>query len=87
MISVRDGKILAEMPLPYAGLMTDAEPAAAAEQNEKVRQSVYALDVPADIEPFMTMAFVSLPVIPHIKLTTLGLVDVDKQELLPLFTD
>ena len=87
MISVRDGKVLAEMPLPYAGLMTDAEPAAAAERNEKVRQSVYALDVPADIEPFMTMAFVSLPVIPHIKLTTLGLVDVDKQELLPLFTD
>lgn len=84
MITVLNGEVISEMPLPFAGLMTDLSPSEAAHQNELVRNSVYSLGVPADIEPFMTMAFVSLPVIPHLKLTTFGLVDVDKQELLPL---
>lgn len=84
MVTVSDGKILAEMPLPIAGLMTDVGAQVAAQQNEEVRQSVYALGVDADTEPFMTMAFVSLPVIPHLKMTTNGLIDVDKFELVPL---
>lgn len=84
MVTVSGGKILAEMPLPIAGLMTDVSAQTAAQQNEKVRQSVYALGVDADTEPFMTMAFVSLPVIPHLKMTTNGLIDVDKFELVPL---
>lgn len=84
MVTVKNGKILAEMPLPIAGLMTDASAQLAAEQNEHVRQSVYSLGVNKDIEPFMTMAFVSLPVIPHLKMTTNGLIDVDKFELVPL---
>ncbi len=76
MVTVSDGKILAEMPLPIAGLMTDVNAQLAAEQNEHVRESVYALGVDKDIEPFMTMAFLSLPVIPHLKMTTNGLFDV-----------
>ena len=83
-VVVEDGVVIAEMPLPIAGLMTPKTAEVAAMQNEAVRKSVYALGVPTDYEPFMTMAFVSLPVIPHIKMTTFGLVDVDKQELLPL---
>ena len=35
----------------------------------------------------MTMAFVSLPVIPHLKITTLGLIDVDRQQPVSLFAD
>ena len=62
--------------------MEPAEQAAA--ENALVRDSVHALGVPAGRELFMTMSFISLPVIPHLKLTTLGLVDVDRQIRVPL---
>ena len=52
---------------------------------EAVRNCVYDMGVPPEIAPFMNMSFVSLPVIPHLKLTTLGLVDVDRFEMVPLF--
>ena len=55
--------------------------------NENVRRAVYELGVPRDIEPFMNMAFVSLPVIPSLKMTTQGLVNVDKQERISLYCD
>lgn len=84
---IKDGRIIAKMPLPIGGLMTDVSCAEAARQNEEVRAAVHALGVPADIEPFMTTAFVSLPVIPHLKMTTYGLIDVNSQKLLPLFAD
>ena len=85
--AAQDGEILAEIPLPISGLMSDASAAVVAEQNERLRQSVHELGVPRDLELFMTMAFVSLPVIPHIKMTTKGLVDVDAQRLVPLIYD
>ena len=82
-----NGKIISEMPLPVAGLMTDESAAVIAEQNASLRESVYTLGVPRELEPFMSMAFVSLPVIPHIKMTTKGLVDVDRQENISLFAE
>lgn len=87
MVAVNGGEVLSEMPLPYAGLMTDASAAEVARQNKAVRESVHTLGVPADIEPFMTMAFVSLPVIPKIKMTTLGLFSSDQWAIVPLFAD
>ena len=84
MAVVRDGKVIAQMPLPYAGLMTGEPAEQAAAENALVRDSVHALGVPAGRELFMTMSFISLPVIPHLKLTTLGLVDVDRQIRVPL---
>lgn len=84
---VADGEVLAEMPLPEAGLMSDLSAAETAAQNEAVRLAVHALGASDEIEPFMNMAFLSLPVIPYIKMTTLGLVDVDGQKLVPLFAD
>lgn len=87
MVVVKGGEVLSEMPLPYAGLMTDASAAEVARQNKAVRESVHTLGVPADIEPFMTMAFVSLPVIPKIKMTTLGLFSSDQWAIVPLFAD
>lgn len=86
-IVVQDGKVIEQMPLPLAGLMTDVPAAEIAAQNERVRESVHTLGVPEELEPFMTMAFVSLPVIPHIKITTKGLVDVDHQKLVPLLIE
>ena len=82
-----DGKIYADMALPIAGLMADKGANIVAQENEKVRTAVYNLGVPNDVEPFMNMAFVSLPVIPHIKMTPQGLVDVDKFARIPLYFD
>ncbi len=84
-VAVKDGKILADMPLPIAGLMSFNSATESAEINEKIRNTVYDLGVPTDIAPLMTMSFVSLSVIPSIKMTTQGLVDVNTQKLLPLF--
>ena len=87
MVVVRKGSVVAEMPLPYAGIMTDSPAIDVAKQNEAVRESVHALGVPSDIEPFMTMAFVSLPVIPKIKMTTHGLFSSESWSIVPLFAD
>ena len=84
-VVVADGEIIAQMSLPIAGLMSEVSGEEIATENETVRKSVYGLGVPEDVEPFMNMAFVSLSVIPSLKMTTLGLVDVDKQELLSLY--
>lgn len=84
-VVVSDGRIIAEMALPIAGLMTDRSGAEIAQSNERVRRAVYELGVPQNIEPFMNMAFVSLPVIPSLKMTTQGLFDVDGQKRVSLY--
>ena len=86
LVTACDGEIVAEMPLPVAGLMTELPAAAAARQNEAVRDSARALGA-AGAELFMTAAFVSLPVIPHLRLTTKGLADTDLRTLVPLTAD
>ena len=86
-VVVSAGKIIADMALPIAGLMTELSGEEIALANENVRRAVYELGVPRDIEPFMNMAFVSLPVIPSLKMTPQGLVDVDKQERVSLYCD
>ena len=86
-VVVKDGEVIAKMPLPIAGLMTDLAAEEIAKQNEELRKSVYQLGVPEDIEPFMSMAFVSLAVIPHLKMTTHGLVDVDQFQLTDLVVE
>ena len=47
--------------------------------------TVLGLGVNQKINPFMNMSFVALPVIPHLKMTTLGFVNVDTQTLVPLY--
>ena len=84
-VVVADGQVIAEMKLPIAGLMTEVSGKEIAAENEAVRAAVSALGVTEGIEPFMNMAFVSLPVIPSVKMTTQGLVDVNKQERISLY--
>lgn len=85
LVVVDQGKVLAEAALPIAGLMSREKAEVVAKQNAQVREKAWELGIPEDHEPFMSMAFVSLPVIPHIKMTTKGLVNVDRQELTDLF--
>ena len=84
-VLVVDGEVRAEMPLPIAGLMSEGSAREVARENEAVRAAVHACGAPEGIEPFMNMAFVSLSVIPSLKMTTQGLVDVDRQQRVPLF--
>jgi adenine deaminase len=80
-VVVRDGKILAELPLPIAGLMSDRS-------FEEVREALIPLRAAAKSlgtvlqEPFLQVAFLPLPVIPHLKITDRGMVDVDRFELI-----
>ena len=70
-------EVLGKLPLPIAGLMTDRPPqevdAALTDLQVKARQ----LGVTGEVDPFMSLAFLSLPVIPELKITDLGLVDVE----------
>ena len=86
-VVVLDGKVLAEMPLPVAGLMTEQSGEEIAKCNEEVRAVAHALGIPENIEPFMNMAFVSLPVIPHLKMSTQGLVCVDTFSRVSLYVE
>ncbi len=86
-VFVADGRVVSEMPLPMAGLMSTDTAVELAAQNETLRRSVYGYGVPENIEPFMSMAFVSLPVIPSLKMTTQGLVNVNEFKRVPLFVE
>lgn len=85
--AVRGGKVLAEVPLPVAGLMSEQSAETVAAQDEALRQAICALGAPPQNALLMTTAFIGLPVIPALKLTTRGLVDVTQQKLVPLFVD
>jgi adenine deaminase len=72
-----DGHVIAELALPVAGLMSD-RPFEEVEQGlRRLRAAVAAMGTSLH-EPFLQMAFLALPVIPHLRITDKGLVDVDK---------
>ncbi|GBQ10182.1 adenine deaminase [Swaminathania salitolerans LMG 21291] len=80
-VAVRGGKVVAELALPIAGLMSDQPYERVRDDlialREQVRQMGGTLE-----EPFLQLAFLPLPVIPHLKITDLGLIDVDTMTLL-----
>ena len=73
----RDGNVVAELPLPVAGLMSLKSFEAVREALIPLRAAAKGLGVTL-AEPFLQVAFLPLPVIPHLKITDMGLVDVDK---------
>jgi adenine deaminase len=81
---VFDGKLLAGLPLPIAGLMSEKTLPDVVAGLEKVNKAAHKLGVRVD-DPFMAMSFLALPVIPALKLTDKGLVDVNAFELTSLF--
>ncbi len=85
MITVKDQKVLAQMPLPIAGLMSDRDGKWVDSQLEKIHEQAFqSLGVNRQVDPIMTLCFMSLPVIPSLKLTNRGLFDVDNFKFLPL---
>lgn len=83
MVVVEDGKVLAEVPLPVAGLMSDQRAEVVVEQVEKLEQAWKDLGCPIHA-PFMTFSLIALPVIPDIRITNRGLVDVVKFDFIPV---
>jgi len=82
-VAVRDQTILGELGLPIAGLMSD-RPALEVEANlRKLRAELRGLGCRL-AEPFVQMAFLPLSVIPHLKITDFGLIDVDRSQVVPL---
>jgi len=75
-VVARDGKVTAELALPIAGLMSDQPFEKVAHELEHLRDAAKALGCVLP-EPFLQVAFLALPVIPHLKLTDRGLFDVD----------
>ncbi|MBK3801203.1 adenine deaminase [Azospirillum brasilense] len=76
-VAVRNGQVVGELALPLAGLMS-LEPFETVERHlRSLRASVKEMGCPL-AEPFLQLAFLPLPVIPHLKITDRGLVDVDK---------
>ena len=81
-VVVEGGKILAELPLPLAGLMSLDSFEAVHDRLILLRAAAKSLGVVLH-EPFLQLAFLALPVIPHLKITDMGMVDVDKFEIIP----
>ena len=79
-----DDRVAAALPLPIAGLMSDQPMAAVRQQMETVIAAAAELGSPL-ADPFMTLGFLALPVIPELKLTDRGLVDVTRFAVVPLF--
>lgn len=84
LVAVRGGKVLARLPLPIAGLMSN-EPLTEVARGWEVLRRVARDFGSLPAEPFMVLSFLALPVIPELKLTDRGLVDVNRFEHVPLF--
>ncbi len=75
-VVARGERVLAELPLPLAGLMSDLPAAEVVQRSRELQQAAAQLGCRLS-RPFMTLSFLALPVIPHLKLTDGGLFDVD----------
>ena len=82
---VADGQVVAELALPVAGLMSTESAESVAAKMQALNDALKAHGVAEDIGIFMTLAFVSLPVIPKLRLNTYGIIDVAQQKVVSRF--
>ncbi|MGY4707443.1 adenine deaminase [Candidatus Bipolaricaulota sp. J31] len=83
-VAVVDGEVLAELPLPIAGLMSELPLEEVARRGRELIEAARELGCTLP-DPFMALSFLALPVIPVLKLTDLGLVDVGRFQVVSLF--
>ena len=79
-----DGRVLSTLPLPIGGLMCDRDAEYVEDKLIEMKAQARLLGVPDGIDPFMTLAFMALPVIPKLRILTKGLADVDTQSYVPV---
>jgi adenine deaminase len=83
LVAAKDGKILAELALPFAGLMSTRPIEEVNEAEKRLSEAARSLGCTFS-SPFMVMSFLSLAVIPEIRLTDKGIVDVGAAKLIPM---
>ena len=84
LVVVDGGRVMGWLPLPIAGLMSDWPLERVAERHQRLREAALGLGCSIE-DPFMALSFLALPVIPELKLTDLGLVDVKAFKVVDLF--
>ena len=76
---VADGQLMADLPLPIAGLISDQPLEKVNDRLENAKEKARAQGVSPGVDPFMTLSFMSLTVIPSLRVTTRGVFDVESQ--------
>jgi adenine deaminase len=84
LVAVAGGRTLASLPLPVAGLLSEGYMRDVAEEIAECINAAHELGSKLE-DPFMTLSFLCLPVIPELKLTDRGLVDVGEFRLVGMF--
>lgn len=79
-----DGRVISTLALPIGGLMCEEDPETVEKQLDEMKAQARLMGIPEGIDPFMTLGFVSLPVIPKLRLLTEGLCDVGTQNYIPV---
>jgi len=86
LVAVDGGRVLSSLKLPIGGLMSDRNVEEVAGALQTINDSAASLGCGLE-EPFMTLSFLTIPVIPEIRLTDVGLIDVSKQRRISLFVE
>ena len=81
-VVVSQGKILSQLPLPIAGLMSDLPLSKIIERQEELLTAFRTIGEYADGDPFVPLSFIALPVIPHVRITDMGVFNVSKMEFI-----
>ena len=85
-VVVKDGEIISQLPLPIAGLMSDKEFDFVVEKCDELNKAAHSIRCKLE-DPFMTMGFLSLPVIPELKITDKGVFDTNKFDFVDIFEE
>jgi len=85
-VAVDAGEVVGELALPVAGLLSDEPVGTVVERMDHLHEALADMGVKIP-SPFMTLSFLALSVIPSLKITDLGLIDVDRFEIVPLEVD
>ena len=84
-VVVKDGEIISQLPLPIAGLMSDKDFEYVVGKCDELNHAAHSIGCALE-DPFMTMGFLSLPVIPELKITDKGVFDTNKFDFIDIFT-
>lgn len=86
-VVVHKGDVIASLPLPIAGLISDASHLEVNEKLEQLNDALGVIGFTGDFNPFILLSFMALPVIPKLKLTDIGLFDMDVFKHIPIVAE